>query len=201
MEYSALTNKVLWLDLRKNMYLPHHNHSSRFWAALKIGTPSRTCSSQSTSTSTTEPVVVSDDSATVNDRVEPSNSNNIAANEVLQHGGHKWGVLPNENPNLSPAALITLISCIPYQKQTSICFCPKSRCFCHAAITISISIHGPSIATHKLTFTTAWNERFTSSGTFLPRCSHSPEDQAVYHRRWVCWTWLSVASEKTHASI
>ena len=173
------------------MDLPHHNHSSRFWAALKIGTPRRICSSQSASTSATEPVVVSDDSA---------NSNNIAANEARQHGGHKWGVHPNENPNLSPAALITLISCIP-DKQTSICFCPKSRCFCHAAITISISINGPSIATHKLTFTTAWNELFTSSATFLPRCSHSPEDQAVYHRRWVCWTWLSVASEKTHASI
>lgn len=180
---------------------PHHNHSSRFWASLKIGTPSCTCSSQSASTSATEPFVVSDDSATINDMVEPSNSNNIAANEARQHGGHKWGVLPNENPNLSPAALINLISCIPDQKQTSICFRPKSRCFCHAAITISISIHGPSTATHKLTFTTAWNELFTSSATFLPRCSHSPEDQAVYHRRWVCWTWLSVASEKTHASI
>lgn len=55
--------------------------------------------------------------------------------------------------------------------------------------------------TIKLTFTTAWNELFTSSATFLPRCSHSPEGQAVYHRRWVCWTYLSVASEKTHASI
>ena len=54
------------------MDLPHHNHSSRFWAALKIGTPSRTRSSQSASTSATEPVVVSDDSATVNDMVEPS---------------------------------------------------------------------------------------------------------------------------------
>ena len=75
------------------MDLPHHNHSSRFWAALKIGTPHRICSSQSASTSATEPVVVSDDSATANDMVEPSNSNNIAANEAWQHGGHKWGVL------------------------------------------------------------------------------------------------------------
>ena len=88
------------------MDLPYHNHSSRFWAALKIGMPSRTCTSQSASTSATEPVVVSDDSATVNDMVEPSNSNNIATNEARQHGGHKWGVLPNENPNLSSAALI-----------------------------------------------------------------------------------------------
>ena len=88
------------------MDLPYHNHSSRFWAALKIGTSSRTCTSQSASTSATEPVVVSDDSATVNDMVEPSNSNNIAANEARQHGGHKWGVLPNENPNLSSAVLI-----------------------------------------------------------------------------------------------
>ena len=102
------------------MDLPHHNHSSRFWAALKIGTPRRICSSQSASTSATESVVVSDDSATVNDMVEPNYSNNIAANEAREHGGHKRGIPPNANPNLSPAALKTLISRIPDQKLQSV---------------------------------------------------------------------------------
>ena len=52
---------------------------------------------------------------------EPSNSiYNIAANEVQKHGGRKRGIPPNANPNVSPAALMTLTSCIPDQKLQSV---------------------------------------------------------------------------------
>ena len=70
----------------------------------------------SASTSATKPVVISDDSATVNNMAAPSNSNNIAANKARQNGGRNGGVPLNAIPNLSPAALMTLISCIPDQK-------------------------------------------------------------------------------------
>ena len=51
---------------------------------------------------------------------EPSNSNNIAENESGQLGGCKGGAPPNANPNLSPVALKTLISCFPDQKLQSV---------------------------------------------------------------------------------
>lgn len=93
---------------------PHHTRSSD--ASEPPSKQAHTShSSQSAYTSATEPVVVSDDSATVNDMVEPSNSNNIAANEAREHGGRKGGI-----PNLSPAALKTLISRIPDQKLQSV---------------------------------------------------------------------------------
>ena len=105
--------------IRGYMDSPHHTRSSD--ASEPPSKQAHTShSSQSASTSATEPVVVSDGSAIVNDIVEPSNSNNIAANEAREHGGRKGGIPPKANPNLSPAALKTLISRIPDQKLQSV---------------------------------------------------------------------------------
>ena len=68
--------------IRGYMDSPHHTRSSD-----ASEPPSKQAhasySSQSASTSATEPVVISDDSATVNDMAEPSNQNNISKNYSL----------------------------------------------------------------------------------------------------------------------
>ena len=117
MEYSALTNEVLCLDswihrttLGAQMLqsLPQNRHTLATVLNLHpLLLPNLLLSLM------TRP-------ANVNDMVEPSNSNNIAANKAREHGGRKGGIPPNANPNLSPAAVKTLISRIPDQKLQSV---------------------------------------------------------------------------------